>query len=301
MRGYYGGDPWRRQRCRRAGTAKEAVTSDQKGDPVSDLQIGGMALRDGVMLQSPTNWAAAVRLPDGSLRVRSGPKPLLPGRGLAGKVPVLRGLARLADNMTALYPARRELGVPVLPQEDPALLAATLGSATLGAVLRRSGKGSPLVRELAIAGLTLAPALLAIRSSELSRFHGAEHKSVAAYESGGDAQGAAKEHDRCGSNLIGPLVATNLAGGLLLRGLGRGRNPLTTLLVGLVSLGSAVEIFAWMSRHRGHPLADLMWAPGLRMQRLVTTREPTSDQLDVAQAAMEELLRLEGLPLPAGG
>lgn len=281
--------------------ARSVRIETRKGGPVPDLQVGGMALRDGVMLQSPTNWAAAVRLPDGSLRVRSGAKPLLPGRGVAGRVPVVRGLARLADNMTALYPARRALGVPVLPQEDPTLLAATLGSATMGAVLRRSKRGSPVLRELAIAALTLGPALLVIRNSELSRFHGAEHKSVAAYESGGDLKGAAKEHDRCGSNLIGPLVATNLAGGLLLRGLGRSRNPLTTLFVGLVSLGSAVEIFAWMSRHRGHPLADLMRAPGVRMQSLVTTREPSGEQLDVAQAALEELLRVEGLALPAGG
>jgi uncharacterized protein YqhQ len=258
------------------------------------MQVGGMALRDGVLLQSPTHWAAAVRLPDGSLRVRSGRKPVLPGRAVAGRVPVARGLARLADNLTCLAPARRQLGRPVLPQEDPALLAATLGSATLSAVMRRSRRGSPLVRELAITALTLVPALLAIRSSELSRFHGAEHKSIAAYEGGGDARGAAKEHDRCGSNLIGPMLVTNLAGGLALRGLGRTRNPVANLLVGLVGLGTAVEIFGWMARHRGHPLAGLMRSPGIRMQRLVTTREPTDDQLDVAQAALEELIRVSG-------
>jgi uncharacterized protein YqhQ len=48
---------------------------------VADLRIGGMALRDGVLLQSEDNWAAAVRLPDGSVKVRSGPKSRLPGRG----------------------------------------------------------------------------------------------------------------------------------------------------------------------------------------------------------------------------
>jgi uncharacterized protein YqhQ len=259
---------------------------------VADIQIGGMALRDGVLLQSASHWAAAVRLPDGSLRIRSGRKPALPGRALAGRVPVARGLVRLAENLTCLMPARTRLGVPVLPQEDPRLLAATIGSATAGALLRRSGKGSPLARELAIAALSLGPALLAIRSSELSRFHGAEHKSVAAYEGGIDAHAADKEHDRCGSNLVGPMLATNLAGGLALRRIGRTRNPLATLLVGLVSLGTAVEIFAWMSRHKGHPLADLMRLPGVRMQKLVTTREPTDDQLDVAQAALEELLRV---------
>ncbi len=61
--------------------------------------------------------------------------------------------------------------------------------------------------------------------------------------------------------------------------------------MGFVSLGSAFEIFSWMARHHGHPLADLLRAPGLTIQRLFTTREPTGDQLDVAQSALAELLR----------
>jgi uncharacterized protein YqhQ len=261
---------------------------------VADLQVGGMALRDGVMLQSPGHWAAAVRLPDGSLKVRSGVKPRLPGHEALGRVPVVRGVARLVESMTALAPARRSLGRPVLPHEDPRILAATVGSATLGTLLRVRGKRRPLAGELAIAALSLAPALLALRSSELSRFHGAEHKSVAAFESGDDARGATKEHVRCGSNLIAPLVITNVAGGLVLRGMHGQRNPLATMLVGLVSLGSAVEMFTWMARHRDHPLARLLLTPGLQMQEVFTTREPSEEQLDVAQAALHELLRVSG-------
>jgi uncharacterized protein YqhQ len=56
-----------------------------------------------------------------------------------------------------------------------------------------------------------------------------------------------------------------------------------------------------MAGHRGHPLADLLRVPGLTIQRLLTTREPTGEQLDVAQAALEELLRREGVaPAPSG-
>ena len=261
---------------------------------VGDLRIGGMALREGVLLQSPDNWAAAVRLPDGTIRVRSGPKGRLPGHGAFDKLPFARGLSRMVEMTSSLPAMRRELGEPVLPQEDPALLAATVASATATVVLRRVMKRAPLTRELVVSALSVLPALLAVRSTELSRFHGAEHKSVAAYETGGDAESAAKEHDRCGSNLLGPLLLTNLAGGLFLRATGRDNQPLPTLLVGLVSLGSAFEIFSWMARHRGHPLADLLRAPGVTVQRLFTTREPTEEQLDVAQAALSELLRREG-------
>lgn len=267
---------------------------------MADVRIGGMALRDGVLLQSQDNWAAAVRLPDGDIEVRSGAKGRLPGRGAFDRLPVVRGVTRLLETTTALPAMRRELGRPVLPQEEPAVLWAALAGATATVVLRKTMRSAPFVRELLVSALSLAPALLAVRATELSRFHGAEHKSVAAYETGGDPETAAKEHDRCGTNLIGPLLLTNLAGGLVLRAADADNQPLPTLLMGLVSLGSAFEIFTWMARHRGHPLADLLRAPGIVMQRLLTTREPTDDQLDVAQSALAELLRLEGVaPAPA--
>jgi uncharacterized protein YqhQ len=254
-----------------------------------------MALRDGVMLQGPGHWAAAVRMPDGSIRVRSGAKTSLPGTRFVDRVPVARGLTRLLESVAVLPRVRRDLGRPVLPQEDPRLLAATVGSAVVAVALRRGLKRVPVLREAAVGLLTLAPALLALRDSELAAFHGAEHKSVGAYEGHIDPHDAAKEHDRCGANLIGPLLATNAAGGLLLHRLGRTRDPLATAAVGLLSLGSAVEVFTWMARHRDHPLAGMLRMPGLRVQRFFTTREPSEDQLDVAQRAMSELLRLEGV------
>lgn len=259
-----------------------------------------MALRDGVLLQSQDNWAAAVRLPDGTVEVRSGVRTRLPGRAVLEHVPVARGLGRLVETVSALPAMRRGLGRSVLPQEEPAVVAAALASAAATVALRKTMKSAPLARELTISLLSIAPALLAVRMTELSRFHGAEHKSVAAFETGGDPRTAAKEHDRCGTNLLGPILLTNLAGGLVLRATGRDDRPLPTLLVGLVSLGSAFEIFSWMTRHKGHPLADLLRAPGLSLQRLLTTREPTGEQLDVAQAALGELLRREGAgPAPA--
>jgi uncharacterized protein YqhQ len=271
------------------------VPDDDETTPHHDLQLGGMALRDGVMLQSPTYWSAAVRLPDGSIKVRSGTKTKLPGRDAVAGLPVARGLLRLVENLAVLVPVRRELGTPVLPQEDPRLLGATLASATGTMLLRRFGWRAPLTRELAIAAMSFAPVLLALRGSELARFHGAEHKSVAAFESGQDPHAADTVHDRCGSNLVGPIMLTNLAGGLALRSLRRERDPLSTLVMGMVTLGSAVEVFAWMARHRDHPLARLLRQPGVRMQQLFTTGEPDESQLDVAQAALQELLRLEGV------
>ena len=262
------------------------------------MQLGGMALRDGVLLQSDGYWAAAVREESGGVKVVSGPKVQLPARETLRQVPVLRGLVRLGEAMAVLPAVRRKTGQPVLPQEDPRMLAATAASAAVTVALRASGRGSPVLRELAVACAGLAPVLLALRDSRLSRYHGAEHKSVAAYESGGDPSAAHREHARCGSNLIAPMVVTSLATNLLLRAAGKERQPLATFVGGLVSIGTAMELFSWMSRHQDHPLARTLGKPGIEMQRLFTTSEPSDEQLDVADMALQELLRLEG-PTPA--
>lgn len=257
------------------------------------MQIGGMALRDGVLLQSERFWVAAVRSPDGSLRVTSGAKSRLPGDEVLRRVPLVRGLARLAESLVVLPAVRRSADGPVLPQEDPRLLAATAVSAAATVALRGTRLGSPLLKELAVAGMSLAPLLLLLRDSRLARYHGAEHKSIAAYEAGIEAEAAGREHARCGSNLVAPMMVTSVASSLLLRAAGRERQPLATFVAGLVSIGTAMEVFSWMARHQDHPLARTLRRPGLELQRVFTTSEPTTQQLDVADAALQELLRLE--------
>jgi uncharacterized protein YqhQ len=260
----------------------------------SDLAIGGMALRDGVMFLGGEHWTAAVRRPDGSIGVHSGRRPLLPGRRALGRVPFVRGVGRVVESLAALPRVRREMG-PVLPQEDPRLLAAAGAGALAGTALRHAKGGSPVLKESLIAMLTLGPALLALRDSRVAGYHGAEHKSVAAAETGGSAAESRKEHMRCGSMLVAPLLATSALGNVALRRLGAERNPAAVLAVGVLSLGAAVELFAWAARNEGHPLAELIKKPGFQLQRTATTSEPDDAQLEVAQAAMAELLRLEGV------
>ena len=260
-----------------------------------------MALRDGVLLQSERFWAAAVRSPGGGVNVTSGEKPRIPARVSLQRVPLLRGLLRLGESLAVLPAVRRSTGGPVLPQEDPRLLAAAGASAVATLALRNTRRGSPLLKELAAAGVSLAPILLLLRDSRLARYHGAEHKSVAAYESGLDPATADKEHARCGSNLIAPLVITTVASNLVLRAAGKERQAVATFVAGLVSIGTAMELFSWMARHQDHPLSRTLRRPGIEMQRLFTTSEPTEAQLDVADLALQELLRLEdAAPAPAG-
>ena len=90
-------------------------------------------------------------------------------------------------------------------------------------MLRRSERGSVLLKELLVAAFSLGPALLAVRNSRFSSFHGAEHKSIAGYESGLTAAESAKEHARCGTNLLAPLALTSLTTNLALRRAGAER------------------------------------------------------------------------------
>ena len=140
--------------------------------------------------------------------------------------------------------------------------------------------------------MSLLPAMAALRTGDLASYHGVEHKSIAAYEQDGEAADASKEHDRCGSNLVAPMLASTAIGNVAVR-----RAGLTgSAAEGVVALGSmalAVEVFAWSERHAETTAAKLLRRPGYEIQRLLGTREPTAEQLEVGRAALDEILRVE--------
>src|SRR5205823_104507 len=136
----------------------------------------------------------------------------------------LRGPARLAEALAVLPQVRRALPEARLPFERPAVLAAMVASAVGVRLLRGSERVGPAAKELVSGLLSLAPATLALRGSNLAAYHGAEHISIGTYEQ--DGARATKEHDRCGSHLVGPLLATSaLAGTIASRAPARLREP----------------------------------------------------------------------------
>jgi uncharacterized protein YqhQ len=134
------------------------------------------------------------------------------------------------------------------------------------------------------------PALVALRGDDLTRYHGAEHISIGTYESGAPA---AKEHERCGSHLVGPLtLATALAGAAAELVPPRHRTK-ARIAGALGALGAAVEVFGWMNRHPDSRVARALARPGTELQRHVSTREPSPAQLEVAEAAIRACLEAE--------
>jgi uncharacterized protein YqhQ len=260
--------------------------------PQKRLRLGGMALRNGLLIHGPTSWAAAARSDDGTIEVASGPKPTF-ARGALGSLPLVRGPLRLAEAFAVVPVARRSLPAARLPIEDSRVLVIAVATAALSSAIRRLGPAT-LARETIIATLGVLPAATALRDHDLAAYHGVEHKAIGAYERGSlDPADAPKEHERCGSNLVLPLLVLSIAGQLVVERLVRNPGPTARGLAGLASVSAAVELFAYAERSPDSAVGRGLHAAGHEIQRVLSTREPTEEQLAVGEAALREILRLE--------
>ncbi|HEX2096603.1 MAG TPA: DUF1385 domain-containing protein [Solirubrobacterales bacterium] len=256
------------------------------------LRLGGMALRNGLLIHGPTHWAAAVRDGGGAVQVASERKPELAPK-LAARLPGLRGPLKLAEAMAVLPLVRRRLPAARLPFEDPRVLA-TIGATVLATTALRRHLPTSGLRESLVQAIGVVPGVVALTDRDLAAYHGVEHKAIAAYEQGVDDPATVpKEHDRCGSNLIAPMMLLSTGGTVLLERLLEDPGPLARAAVGVGGASLAVEMFAWSDRHHGEPLAEAFHAPGREIQRRLATREPTPEQLQVGVAALAEILRVE--------
>jgi uncharacterized protein YqhQ len=257
------------------------------------LLLAGMALRNGVLMIGPTYWAAAVRNRAGEIDVISKERLQAPAR--FKEIPGLRGPIRLAEMLVVLPQMRAALPSARLPFESKSVLFPMLAGGAAGRILRGSRKNSTL-RELASSVVAITINLAALRSSELAKYHGAEHKAIGGYEQGIEAADASKEHPRCGTHLAGPMivgstVATAVTQTLLPRAPGTAR-----LLGSLGGIALATEFARSAQRtplNERSGLAGLAARVGTSLQSIASTREPDADQLEVAEAALDALLRAE--------
>ena len=273
------------------GQPQAAPGSEAEEEAHRPLRLGGMALRNGLLIHGPTHWAAAARAEDGEIEVESGPKPTL-APGLAGRVPLLRGPLRLAEAFLIVPLVRLKLRSARLPFEDLRVLATMVIASGASRSLR--GDRTTATRELAQGILGLAPAMVALGDRNLAAYHGVEHKAIGAYEDGSDdPAGATKEHERCGSNLVAPMLLLSVAGQLILDKLLEKPGPVARTAVGMASVSLAAEMFAWSDRNPETAAARAFHRPGHEIQRLIATKEPTGEQLEVGIAALREILRVE--------
>ncbi len=146
---------------------------------------------------------------------------------------------------------------------------------------------------LYILGVSLIPDL-----RRVFQYHGAEHKVIHAYEACGrpdakSALGYPPMHPRCGTGFL--LVVMVIA--ILVFAVVGKPNLLWLVISRIVGIpiiiGISYEVgIKWLGKHsKSLPARVLLW-PGLQLQRL-TTREPTPDQLDVAAAALDEVIKMD--------
>ena len=331
-------------------------------------RMGGIALKNGLILVTEGHWAAAIREGDGSIKVASGKKPQLPGRGgrpgaaaarrnavAEAGVPLLRGLGRFGETLLVLAQAKSHLPNAQLPLESGRVMAALAASMVGTSAVKAIAPKSALVEEVGTALASFIPAVLALKNSAISGYHGAEHKVIGGREAAlraaaratraaagaprgpnepgapggavskagraaaplgptaprvapvsgsaltpdsasivtGDSAAAAKEHDRCGSNLVGPYLLATIATNRLARGRTGQKTPLAAAAAAVAGLGLALEALRWANQHGDTMLARLMLSPGRMIQKRLTTTEPTPEQLEVGERALEELMRLE--------
>ena len=135
-------------------------------------------------------------------------------------------------------------------------------------------------------------------------YHGAEHKTIHAYEAGDPLDPEhvghySTLHPRCGTAFLLVVMVMSV---LVFAVVGKPSLGYLILsrLVGIpIVAGLSYEVIRYAGRHKGGVISTILLWPGLMMQKL-TTREPTTEQVEVAIEALQEVLRVEagGAPSP---
>jgi len=296
---------------------------------------GGQAVIEGVMMRGRKSGVTAVRRPDGAIVTEITPlNPLYTGR--LRKIPFVRGVVALIESMvmgikTLVFSANvalSENGEEAVQISGPKLwlllgisLAISAGLFFLIPLLftdlfSRLKDMSALAFNLIEGAIRLAIFIgyilvisLMPDIRRLFAYHGAEHKTINAFEAGASLEvesvrkyGTA--HIRCGTSFLFAVMVIAI---LVFSVVGR---PALFFMVlarlGLIPViaGISYELTFFGARHYRNPAVRIILSPGLLLQKL-TTREPDDSQLEVAIAALKEAIRIDApvietvAPLPA--
>jgi len=185
------------------------------------------------------------------------------------------------------------------------LVPLALAQATVGRV--DQGFGLQLSEGVIRVALFIGYLLLMSRAGDVRRtfqYHGAEHKSIHAFENGDPLTVEATRkyptaHPRCGTEfLVVVLIVSILAFSFLPRLSPIGLIASRVLLVPLIAAVS-YEILQLGARHRSHAIVRWLWSPGIWVQA-ITTKQPTDDMIEVALVSLERALSADGVEIPAG-
>ncbi len=289
------------------------------------IRVGGQAVIEGVMMRSPNSMAVAVRRPNGEIVVKRERLDFFSEKKFFSKVPLIRGvinlLSALVLGMKALnFSANQSL------EEEQEVSSWTMGLTFTFALcfgiflffliplfltkwlrffiptVSTSGILFNLVDGIIRLMIFLAYLWAISFFKEIRRifeYHGAEHKSIFAFESGealmaDRVKGFSYLHPRCGTSfLLMVMVVSILVFALIPHHLSFGYKVASRVVFIPLIAGLAYEIIRFADQKRESKGMQYFIKPGLWLQRM-TTREPSEDQIEVALRALHEVLELEG-------
>ena len=286
------------------------------------LPYGGQAVIEGVMMRGSRSMAVAVRAPDQRIVIHTRPLSRI-YRGSFSRRPFLRGLLGIWDALglgwqSLSYSASVAAGQDIQFEGPVAwgtmavslvvslslfLLApaglAQLGERWLGLSAIWSNVVEGLVRLAMVIGYLLLIGLLP-DVKRLFGYHGAEHKTIHAFEAGAELTPTSVarfplEHPRCGTAFLLTVVVFSVVVFALLGPLPWWERLASRLLLIPVVAGVAFEYIRLTARHLDNALVRLLILPNLALQRL-TTRQPDEHMLEVAIAAFNAMRASEREP-----
>jgi uncharacterized protein YqhQ len=286
------------------------------------LPYGGQAVIEGVMMRGSRSMAVAVRAPDQRIVVQTRPLGRM-YRGPISRIPFLRGVLGIWDALglgwqSLSYSASVAIGQEAQFEGPVAwgtmaisltfglglFLLAPAGLAQLSEHwLKLGAVGSNVVEGLVRLAMVIGYLWLIGLLPDVKRlfgYHGAEHKTIHAFEAGADLTPSSVarfplEHPRCGTAFLLTVVVFSVVLFALLGPLPWWERLASRLLLIPVVAGVAFEYIRLTARNLNNPVVRLLILPNLALQRL-TTRQPDVHMLEVAIAAFNAMRAGENLP-----
>jgi uncharacterized protein YqhQ len=293
--------------------------------------VGGQAVLEGVMMRSPHAWGISVRRPDGTISTHSEPLDRLSEKHKWMGWPVVRGVITLGQAMVLGFRALRysaDVALDAIPADQRAATKKTEISGWVAAVnivlsvgffiflykfvpLVAATKlknvypalGSQVLFNVVDGVIRIALFLLFIWGVSLMpdirrvyQYHGAEHKTVFAFESHDPlepkhVQAYSTFHPRCGTSFLMTVMIISI----LIYILFPAHTFVTRFLLRIALLpviaGLSYEMIRFAAKH-GKSFFALLTKPGLWLQR-ITTKPPSDDQVECAISALNEAMELE--------
>lgn len=292
------------------------------------FSYGGQAVIEGVMMRGAHKAAIAVRDPKGQIVIHEQPLNAALYRGRVARTPFVRGLVGLWDALVLGTRALMWSANTALGEDEEINFNGPLGYGTIilslalgiGLFMLLPAAASSLVEQAfglehssvlvnIVEGVIRLAILVAYiwaigQMKDVKRlfgYHGAEHKTINAYEAGADLTPEVVanypiEHPRCGTAF---LLTVGVVSVFVFSFLGR--PDFFWLLVSRVALvpviaGISYEFIRFTAKHIENPIIRIIIIPNLALQHL-TTRQPDLTMIEVAIAAFKRVLISEDIPV----